>query len=117
MDQQAIYAPRLRHFKSPYPAMFTTLALILFFVIADVLAMFGMVEILSLPSYIALVVGFLFWVYRAASNVREISRTENPSNSPAWALAWWFIPLANIWYSLQIMWELWMLSQPRGMRR
>lgn len=47
---------------------------------------------------VVLVAGFLFlkWAYRTMANAHALA-TEPPSTSPPWAVAWFFIPIFNLW--------------------
>ncbi len=143
-----LYAPRVRHFKSPYRLMIIVLCLLLIFIASEVMTMAftlkenSLIEYalaggtvspaeaaandlrvmtgswLYLASYLVLAVGFLFWVYRVADNMRnmKISTEGEPQFTPGWAVGWWFVPFANIWQPLPIMRELWYRSHPVGAR-
>jgi hypothetical protein len=54
--------------------------------------------------------GFLSlkWVYRAQRNAHALAR--GLSNSPPWAVGWFFIPIANLFKPYQAMKEAWQVS-------
>lgn len=71
----------------------------------------GILALLRLPLFIATVVFFLIWEYRAFKNLSAL-KAENPEFSPGWAVGWWFIPFANLIKPFQAMRELWNESEP-----
>lgn len=59
--------------------------------------------------FLSIVATFCVWTYRAARNAKGLS--EFPQRiSPAWAVGWYFIPLANFWKPFQGMRETWSRS-------
>lgn len=67
---------------------------------------------------ITLITGFvvLKWVYRANRNARAFGR--GLSNTPPWAVGWFFVPIASLWKPFQAMEEMWRVSQnPEGWKR
>ncbi len=71
----------------------------------------GLVTLLNIPLYLATVVFFLIWQYRAFNNLSALN-AQNLEFSPGWALGWWFIPFANFVKPFQVMRELWVGSDP-----
>jgi hypothetical protein len=71
----------------------------------------GLGEILRIVAFIASVVVFLIWEYRAFSNLSPL-KARNLEFSPGWAVGWWFIPFANLVKPYQAMKELWSGSSP-----
>jgi hypothetical protein len=57
---------------------------------------------------LALVIMVAMWIYRAAHNARLVR--PSMQNSPAWAVGWYFIPVANLWKPYQAMSEIWRIS-------
>jgi hypothetical protein len=53
---------------------------------------------------------FLFWVYRAAINLRVLGR-EGMLFTPGWCVAWFVFPLANLFMPYLVMRELWRASE------
>ena len=51
----------------------------------------------------------LMWVYRANANARRIGAADMRF-TPGWAVAWYFIPIFNLWRPYQAMKEIWQAS-------
>lgn len=49
-----------------------------------------------------------FWLYRACANAQASGRRLK--TSPAWAIGWWFVPVANLWKPYQALAEVWRAS-------
>ncbi len=71
----------------------------------------GVVILLQVPVYIATVVIFLIWLYRAHSNLYALLPTHLEFSS-GWAVGWWFIPFANLVKPFQVVREVWWESDP-----
>lgn len=71
----------------------------------------GLVALAQFPIYIATVVFFLMWLYRAHSNLFALMPT-NLQFSSGWAVGWWFIPFANLVKPFQAVREVWWESSP-----
>ena len=59
---------------------------------------------------------FIVWMWRAAKNNEKLGR-DHPRLGPSWAIAGWFIPLANLVIPVLVMQDLWRGSTariPRG---
>ncbi|HRJ88637.1 MAG: DUF4328 domain-containing protein [Blastocatellia bacterium] len=69
------------------------------------------VILLRFPFYVATVVLFLVWMYRAHKNL-EFLRPTDLRFTPGWAVGWWFIPFANLVKPFQAMREIWCESDP-----
>src|SRR3954468_5765243 len=54
-------------------------------------------------------VTFLRWIYRANTNLRVLS-SEPMNFTPAWAVGWYFIPIANLFKPYQAMKEIWKVA-------
>jgi hypothetical protein len=76
----------------------------------DVLILAGM-SLLSLAVSIGSWISVGMWLHRAASNLRGLGR-YGMAFSPAACIAWFFVPVANLWKPLQAVGELWRASDP-----
>ncbi len=65
---------------------------------------------LYLAAYIAAVVGFLAWMYRAHKNLDALGYDSR--FYPRDTIIWWFIPIANLFRPYQVMKEIWKGSHP-----
>ena len=59
--------------------------------------------------YAACAVTALRWIYLANSNAHALG-AEGMQFTPAWAIGWYFVPLANLWKPYQAMKEIWQAS-------
>ena len=58
----------------------------------------------------------LFWVFRANKNARALS-PQTLEYSPAWAVGWFFVPVACLWKPYQVVREIYKASRtPHGWR-
>jgi hypothetical protein len=66
-----------------------------------------------LSGFVALAIFVLLviWLYRAAKNNEALGR-QNPRLGPGWAIAGWFIPLANLVIPFIIMDDVWRGADP-----
>lgn len=71
-------------------------------------ALTGLVAIIQLAMFA--VSGFLSlkWVYRAQRNAHALA--TGLSNTPPWAVGWFFIPFANLFKPYQALKEAWQVS-------
>lgn len=67
--------------------------------------------ILQLFVYIATVVVFLMWIFRAYRNLPALGAREL-TFTPGWAVGWWFVPLANLVRPFEVTKEIWKASDP-----
>jgi len=67
------------------------------------------VGILSLIAFIASALLILPWIYSANKNVRQLG-AQNMSYTPAWSIAYYIIPIFNLWKPYQAMKEIWLAS-------
>jgi hypothetical protein len=72
----------------------------------------SLIALLQIPIFIATVVFFLMWLYRAHSNLVHL-RPVNLQFTPGWAVGWWFIPFANLVKPFQAVREVWWESDPQ----
>jgi hypothetical protein len=59
---------------------------------------------------VVVMVMWCVWIYRAAANLRAFG-AQGLRHTPAWAVIWYFVPLANLVKPYQVMGELWRHSQ------
>lgn len=67
------------------------------------------VGILSLIVFIASALLILPWIYRANDNAHQLS-IQNMHYTPAWSIAYYIIPVFNLWKPYHAMKEIWMVS-------
>jgi len=63
------------------------------------------ISVAYLLASLAAAVAFLAWLSRAVENVPALG-AGRPSASPRWAIAWWFIPFANLGMPYEVVREL-----------
>ena len=73
----------------------------------------GGLALLYVPLYLACVVSFLMWKYRANRNAAVLSGRALEI-SPGWSVGWYFVPIMNLFRPYQAMKEIWAVS---GVRR
>ncbi len=61
------------------------------------------------------VVAVSLWVHRVYRNLPALG--HQPATSTAMAVAWFFIPIANLWKPLQVMREIWRSTLPASSER
>lgn len=71
-----------------------------------------LLAVLNLIVYVATVVCFLMWLYRASDNLRAFNSWSRPEYSPGWAVGSFFIPFANLFMPYQAVKEVWQKSGP-----
>jgi Domain of unknown function (DUF4328) len=69
---------------------------------------------IALPKlfiYLTTVVLFSMWIHRAYRNLPALgaSRLEY---TPGWAVGWFFVPFANLFYPYRVVKEIWIKSDP-----
>lgn len=47
-------------------------------------------------------IAFLAWLSRTVDNVPALG-AGTPRTTPRWAIAWWFVPFANLWMPLRVV--------------
>lgn len=70
----------------------------------------GGLALFSIAVYIATIVFFLMWIYRANENLRAFGTSS--SYSSGWAVGSWFIPFASLVIPYRATKELWNKSMP-----
>ena len=73
----------------------------------------GAVQLLRVAGIFATAVPFLMWVYRAHRNLHAWG-SYSLDYSPAGAVGWWFVPIANLVKPYWAMKELWQNSDPEN---
>lgn len=69
--------------------------------------------VVTLSFLLCAVVAFCVWLRRVTANLPALGASELRF-TPAWAVGWWFIPLANLVVPLLVMVEAWKASDPRA---
>jgi len=64
-------------------------------------------------TFFATAIVFIMWIYRAAVNSRGFG-AEGMGDTPGWHVAWYFIPIANLFRPYQAMKQLWKISGNPG---
>lgn len=70
-----------------------------------------LVAVLELIVYVATVIFFLMWLYRAYSNLRAFNRSRRLDHSPGWAVGSFFIPFVNLVIPYRAVKEVWQKSE------
>lgn len=70
------------------------------------LALFGLVQI---ALFIATALAVLRWLYVANGNARSLG-ADDLTGSPAWAVGWFFVPLANLVMPYVMVRDMWKAS-------
>lgn len=76
----------------------------------------GAISICYLAAFLVTAVAFLAWLSRAIDNVPALGAGW-PSASPRWAIAWWFVPFANLGMPYDVVRELRGRMRGDGRRR
>lgn len=71
----------------------------------------GLSALAQLGVMLALVPLFCVWVYRCAVNARRLGG-GGFTQSPGWAVGWYFVPVAMLWMPFRAMSEIWRASVP-----
>lgn len=74
------------------------------------------VGMLSLIAFIASALLIVPWIYRANDNARQLG-AQKMSYTPAWSIAYYVIPIFNLWKPYLAMKEIWIASDNRGSGR
>jgi len=56
---------------------------------------------------------FLMWLYRVRGNLPALG-IDQTRWTPEWAIAWWFVPVMNVFRPFQIMRETWKATDPEA---
>ena len=74
------------------------------------LALTGVLGLATIAVYIATVVVFLMWLYRASNNVAAFGATTQ--HSSGWAVGSFFVPIMNLFVPYQAVRDIWQKSEP-----
>lgn len=66
---------------------------------------------LALPLFIATIIVWCFWVYRANSNAHALG-AAGMDYTPGWSVGWWFIPIMFWFKPYNAVKETWQASDP-----
>jgi Domain of unknown function (DUF4328) len=69
------------------------------------------VGLLQMGAYLACIVGFLAWYGRAYRNLERLG-SDGLRFGKGWAIAYWFIPIGNLFRPKQVMNDIWRGSDP-----
>lgn len=72
---------------------------------------FGFIGLAMIGIFLANVVLFCMWIFRANKNARSLGGKAWMKYSPGWSVGWFFIPIANLWKPFQAMREIFNASQ------
>jgi hypothetical protein len=65
---------------------------------------------IALVLNVVTIVGWLVWQHRGQRNLSRLG-VRQLRFTPAWAVGWWFVPIANLWKPFQSVRELWRASR------
>ncbi|HEY7866453.1 MAG TPA: DUF4328 domain-containing protein [Psychromonas sp.] len=68
------------------------------------------IGIASLLAFVASALLILQWIYRANYNARQLG-AQKMNYTPAWSIAYYFIPVFNLWKPYLAMKEIWLASK------
>jgi uncharacterized protein DUF4328 len=74
------------------------------------LALTGVLGLATVAVYIATVIVFLMWLYRASNNVAAFG--EPLQHSSGWAVGSFFVPIMNLFVPYQAVKDVWKKSDP-----
>lgn len=81
--------------------------------LSDELTSTDVITLVSCPVvYVPLTVFWMMWVHRTHRNLRSLG-AEGLAYSPEWAVAYYFIPIVNLFRPFQVMRETWRASSCR----
>ena len=69
-----------------------------------------LLAILELILFVATVVFFCMWLYRAYANLRALNPANRPDHEPGWAVGSFFIPFVNLVLPYRAVKEVWQKS-------
>lgn len=71
----------------------------------------GLVSLLEIAVFVFTVAVFLMWQFTTYKNLTPL-KAKNLEATPGWAIAYWFIPFANLWKPYTAIREIWYESDP-----
>lgn len=72
-------------------------------------------DVAAVPAIVMLLVCYVvvgMWIHRASANAHSIS--DEMTDSPGWAVGWYFVPIMNLFKPYQTMREIWLASHLKG---
>ena len=72
-----------------------------------------LIAVFSLIIYLATIVFYLVWLYRAHDNLRALNPSRRLDHSPGWAVGSFFIPFVNLVVPYRAVKEVWQKSEPQ----
>ena len=76
--------------------------------LGDLGAALSLPFLLRLAVMIGTIILVAVWIYQVNAAAKKLAK--NKEVSPAWAVGWYFIPIANLWKPFQAMDETWKIS-------
>ncbi len=76
------------------------------------MALAGLLGMATIAIYVATVVVFLMWLYRASNNIAAFGKRTQ--SSAGWAVGSFFVPIANLFVPYQAVKDIWNKSEPTG---
>lgn len=70
----------------------------------------GLIGVVWSALFVVTAVVWLRWLVCASVNTRVLA-TRQVRFTPGWSVAWYFIPILNLWRPFQVMQEIWQVSQ------
>ena len=71
-----------------------------------------LLAVLQIMLYVATVIFFCVWLYRANENLRAFNPWARPEHSSGWAVGSFFVPLVNLVVPYRAVKEVWQKSLP-----
>lgn len=68
------------------------------------------IGVVSLLTFMVSAVLIVKWIYRANYNAHQFS-VNNMTYTPVWSIAYYFIPVFNLWKPYMAMKEIWLVSE------
>jgi hypothetical protein len=69
------------------------------------------IALVTLGFLLATGIVWLVWQHRGQRTLVRLG-VRGLTFTPAWAVGWWFVPIANLWKPFQAVRELWRASRP-----
>ena len=70
----------------------------------------GLLGLATVAVYVATVIAFLMWLYRASNNVAAFG--QRTQHSSGWAVGSFFVPIMNLFVPYQAAKDIWQKSEP-----
>jgi hypothetical protein len=78
-------------------------------VLESIVLRYGLVGTLMSLVISGTITLFMFWTYRVSANIHALGG-QGLRFTPGWAVAWYWVPIANFWMPYQVMSEIWRVS-------